>query len=332
MRAAVYLEPGIIEPRELPRVVLGPGDLLLRVEACGVCGSDVASYVHGHYATCGQVLGHEISAIVQQLGQHLASSGAIEIGDRVAVRPARSCKECDYCAAERPGLCSESGALTLGYGTAGGFAESVLIVDAVIGSDVLKVPGDISPEEVLWAEPLAVGVHALRRAHPPASANILVLGGGSVGLCVAAAALARDDVKNVFVLEPRDQRRAAAVKLGAKALEIFELPAAGPFGTVIDTSGSAQAIAGASSRLSPGGNLVLVGLSDQRIPWPIGPSGYVPSFAYSDEDFRDAVELIVAGRVRLGQFISHRYGLSETGEAIAASANDPSVVKATIWP
>jgi L-iditol 2-dehydrogenase len=144
---------------------------------------------------------------------------------------------------------------------------------------------------------------------------------------VAAAAKAAG-IARITVSEPRDERRAAASQIGvnvAKPGDEVELVDA-----VIDTSGIAAAIEAADVALRPGGVFVTVGLGDRPIPWPV--HDVVASFAYSDDDFALAVDHIVSGRVRLGAFVTHRSGLNGAGDAIAASANDPSVVKAAIVP
>jgi len=331
VRSAVFVEPGLLVVEESERPDVGARDLLLRVEACGVCGSDVASYLHGHYVVAGQVLGHEMSALVELVGVDVAGRDHLAVGTRVAVRPARACQRCDYCTEGRPGLCGESGARTLGYGARGGFAEWVVITDVDLDADVIAVPADLSPNEVLWAEPLAVAVHAVRRARLSSGERLAVIGGGSVGLCVAAAAIAAG-VAHVMVVEPREARRAAASLIGADATAPGSLPGPGAVDAVIDTSGSASAIAATSQLVRPGGRLVLVGLGGSPLPWPPGPFDVTTSFAYDDSDFGLAVEHIVSGRVRLGRFLTHTFGLDQTGAAIEASARDESVIKAAVRP
>ena len=323
MRALVYKGPENVVVETFPDPEVGPRDALLTIEACGVCGSDVSSYLHGHYVSEGQTLGQEMSAVVKEIGAELAQ--ALPVGTRVAVRPARSCGVCPYCLDGVPGLCGDSGARTLGYGVPGGFADVVLYANVTVGADLYAIPAEVSADEVLWAEPLAVAVRAVRRAG--AVDSVLVLGGGSVGLCVAAAAKAAG-IARVTVSEPRDERRAAAAQIGvnvAKPGDKVELVDA-----VIDTSGVAAAIEAADVALRPGGIFVTVGLGDRPVPWPV--HDVVASFAYSDDDFALAVDHIVSGRVRLGAFVTHRSGLNGAGDAIRASANDPSVVKAAIVP
>lgn len=328
MRAVVYAGARNLVVEQLAAPHVGPNDLLLEIEACGVCGSDVASYFHGHYVVPGQVLGHEMSARIAVMG---SSISGVKVGQRVAVRPSRSCGTCSYCRGGTPYLCGESGARTLGYGLRGAYADFVLIPDAVVGSDVIVVPDDLPPEEVLWVEPLAVAVHAIRLAEANNASSLLVIGSGSVGLCVIAAATAAG-VQQVVVVEPRENRRAAATSLGALAFAPSEFHLANKFSIVLDTSGSVAAITSAKTHLQPGGRLVLVGLGDGEIPWPIPSCQVVGSFAYTDADFGLALSHLVAGRVSLARFVTHRYELANTADAIVASAENPTVIKAAIFP
>jgi threonine dehydrogenase-like Zn-dependent dehydrogenase len=325
-----YANIAQFELRTTPEPDLGRHDVLLRVEACGICGSDVASYLHGHYVEPGQVLGHEIAAVVERVGEAVAD---LDVGTRVAVRTAGACGHCPYCAADKPYLCGESRSRTMGYGRPGGFAERVLVPDAVVGTDLLPVPADCPPEELLWAEPLAVAVHALRRGEVDEGTRLLVVGAGSVGLCVVAAARAAGTA-DVVAVEPREERRRAAEQLGADtvtAAELADLPA-DRFSVVVDTSGVVSAIASGTTHLRAGGVLTLLGLGDAGLPWPLGDLDVRASFAYTDSDFRLAVEHLVTGRARLRDLVSHRFDLPDTGTAIAASAEDPTVIKAAVFP
>lgn len=330
MRAMVFAAAHDLRLEELDDPELGPRDLLVRVEACGICGSDVASYELGHYAKPGQVLGHEMTSIVERLGDELSG---VSPGDRVALRTSRSCGHCAYCLSGRPYLCGESGRLSIGYGARGGFADLMVVRDVVIGDDVLPVPPDVPADDMVWTEPLSVAVHALRRAGlTPDSGPVLVVGGGSVGLCVVAVARA-EGVTDITVVEPRSKSRAAVGALGAKTIEPRDLGALEvPFDAVIDTSGVPAAIASAIATVRVGGRVTLLGLNDGEVPWPLPAVDLVTSFAFAETDFADAVDHIVSGRVRLAQFITHRFGLAETGEAIAAAAHDKAVLKAVVYP
>src|SRR4029450_2701593 len=105
MKGVVFNGPLAVSTVDLELPAVGPTDVVLGVEACGVCGSDLASYAHGHYVEPGQVMGHEMSAVVVERGTGLAD---LAIGQRVAVRPMRSCDVCAYCLAGDTHLCGST--------------------------------------------------------------------------------------------------------------------------------------------------------------------------------------------------------------------------------
>src|SRR5690606_30539738 len=124
--AVVYQEPGVVAMGVAPPHELGPRDVRIDVEACGVCGSDLASFAHGHYIEPGQIMGHELAGRVAEAGGELTAL----VGRRVAVRPMQSCGSCSYCRAGDAHLCGATYGPSLGYGTPGAFAEQVVLRDA----------------------------------------------------------------------------------------------------------------------------------------------------------------------------------------------------------
>lgn len=330
MRVAEFVEPKSLSIVTKDDPSAGPDDIVIAVEACGVCGSDLASYFHGHYVVPGQVLGHEISGRVKAIGENLRSAGGIEVGDRVAVKTARSCEACYYCRSGSPQLCGDSGRRSFGYGTPGGFADVIVLDHAKLGTEVFRMDGPTALD-VMWAEPLAVAVHAVRRGMVTPESEILIVGGGSMGLCVAAASLA-SGARSITVSEPLPDRRTAARALGAEAIPPEGLDAAGPWDVAFDTSGAGQVIASTMRRLRPGGRIVCVGLGDSPVPDPAGPVNIVASFAYTDQDFCEAARLIASGVVALSPHVSATFPLERINEAFNASKTDRSVVKMAIIP
>lgn len=313
------------EPLEQPPV--GPTDVLLDVEACGVCGSDLASYAHGHYVEPGQVMGHELSATVAVAGEALSG---LEPGTRVAVRPMRSCGRCAYCRDGDTHLCGATAGRSLGYGAQGAFAQQLHLPDVEVGRDVVPVPAGTDPFDLLWAEPLAVALHAVRLAGGTANERVLVTGAGAVGLTVAAAAIAQGIT--VHVVEPVEHRREAAERLGATVSVPGEPTEGAPHDALLDASGVPAAVTAALPLLAPTAPVVLVGLDDAPVPWPVGAHRLTGSFGYVDADFATAVDLIVAGRVVLGDLVTHRYPLEQAGRALGAPRPEDHVVKAAIVP
>jgi 2-desacetyl-2-hydroxyethyl bacteriochlorophyllide A dehydrogenase len=327
MKGVVFQGPLAVTTLDLDVPTVGPTDVVLAVEACGVCGSDLASYAHGHYVEPGQVMGHEMSAVVVDRGDGL---GDLRMGQRVAVRPMRSCDACSYCLVGDTHLCGSTYGRSLGYGTPGGFAQHVHLADVVVGRDIVPVPDTVDPFDLLWAEPLAVALHALGLAGGSSIARLLVTGAGAVGLSITAAAVAEG--VPVDVVEPVPERRAAAVSLGAPAWAPGELPAEATYDALIDASGVPAAVEGALVLLRPTAAVVLVGLNDRPVPWPLGARSIVGAFGYRDADFTRAVELITTGQVSLGALVTHRFGLDQAARALSEPRPEDNVVKVAIVP
>lgn len=326
MRGLVYQRPQTVSVEELASQELGPRDVRLSVEACGVCGSDLSSFAHGHYVEPGQVMGHEIAAVVAETGPDLAD--VLRSGQRVAVRPMRSCGACGYCRLGDTHLCSDTYGPSLGYGAQGGFAEQLVMTDVEVGLDLVPVPDGVDPFDLLWAEPLAVGIHALELAGERPR-RILVTGAGAVGLAVTAAAVARDIA--VDVVEPQAERRAAARSIGAGAYAPGSVEQ-GWYDALVDASGVSAAVVGALELLDVGAPVVLVGLSDAAVPWPLGEHALVGAFGYRQDDFTQAVEAIASGAVRLSALVTHRLALEEGSRALSSPPAGAGVVKVALVP
>lgn len=325
MRGVVFQGPGDVRVADLDLPPVGPTDVLLAVEACGVCGSDLASYAHGHYVQPGQVMGHEMSALVVEHGDALDLS----VGQRVAVRPMRSCGRCDYCTAGDRHLCGSTVGPSLGYGAQGAFAELLHLPEVTVGLDVIPVSASVDPFDLLWAEPLAVALHAVGLAGVSAGSRVLVTGAGAVGLTIVAAARAAG--LEVDVVEPLDERRDAAAGLGARAYAPGALSGTA-YDALLDASGVPAAITAVLDHLRPTAPVVLVGLNDADVPHGLGARRLTGSFGYRDAEFARAVDLIVSGRVSLAHLITHRFALHEADRALTAPHPDDHVVKVAIVP
>lgn len=327
MKGVVFHGPGDVSAVDLDLPPVGATDVVLAVEACGVCGSDLSSFAHGHYIETGQVMGHEMSALVVDRGPGLAD---LRVGQRVAVRPMRSCDECAYCLAGDTHLCGSTYGRSLGYGVQGGFAQHLHLADAVVGRDLIPVSDDVDPFDLLWAEPLAVALHALGLAGGAGIARLLVTGAGAVGLSVVGAAVAEGVA--VDVVEPVAQRREAAWSLGAGAWSPGEMPGGAAFDALVDASGVPAAFESVLGLLDPAAAVVLVGLADAPVPWPLGAHRVTGAFGYRDGDFARSVDLIASGRVSLGGLVTHRFGLDQAEQALSSPRPGDNVVKAAIVP
>ncbi len=282
MRALYFEDYGRMALREVPEPVAGPGEAVVRVAACGVCGSDL----EGYRASPGMVrrrvppllLGHEFAGTVEQ--------GPAELrGAAVAVNPVVSCGTCPRCQAGHHQLCPER--CLIGLHRPGAFSEKV----AVPAGQLYPLPQGLPVWKGALAEPLAVAVHAAGLARPARGGQALVVGGGAIGFLVAWV-LRRADV-GALVVEPSPARQAFLRGLGVEVSE----EAWGQWEVVFDTVGSEASRRVALERVGEGGTLVLLGLHDNATaldlyPVILGERRVQGSFAYTREDFRTAVQLL----------------------------------------
>ncbi|HUO48033.1 MAG TPA: alcohol dehydrogenase catalytic domain-containing protein [Acidimicrobiales bacterium] len=207
MRAAVLTGPGgRLETAVVDDPAPGPGQVVARVTACGICGSDL--HIAAAYGMPGSILGHEIAGVVETVGAEV--DGRWKPGTAVTARPFTSCGACDWCVGGRPDHCTAFS--LLGFTSPGGFAERVVLSAA----ELFVLPASVTGPEQALIEPLAVALHGLRRAGVQSGEPVAVLGAGPIGLATTAWARALG-VGPVVVSEPAPARRILASALGAAA-------------------------------------------------------------------------------------------------------------------
>jgi L-iditol 2-dehydrogenase len=298
--------PHDVVVEELPDPVAGPGEVVCRVLACGVCGSDVSdAYVARKLPA---VLGHEVVGEVLRTGADVRS---VAVGDRVVVHHHAPCGLCRRCRRGHETLCDQFRATAL---QPGGFAEQVR-VEAPLVAELLAL-GDLDPLAGTFVEPLGCVLRALDRARLTAGESLLVVGAGSNGLLAIAAAHARG-ADAVWIREPREDRRRLAEAWGAS--HHGEEPVDVAFVTTAD----AGAIAGAAAALGPGGTLCLyattkpgasLGLDGEQLF--LRELTVLSSWSAGPQDMRAAYELIARGRIDPRALVTHRVGLRETARAL----------------
>lgn len=217
MRAArLYGEADIRIDGEVDPGVVGPTDVRIDVAACGICGSDLHEYRDPEFTPAEEhprtgakrpvVVGHEFSGVVSEVGEGV---DRLRVGDRVAVHPNIPCHDCVYCEDGEYNRCENS--LAIGFETgAGGFADSAVVP----AQQVHVLPDGVDLWEGALVEPLAVGLHAVRRSGMQAGDTVGVFGCGPIGLTAVQAAQ-RAGAKEIFVSEPNDARREIAREMGA---------------------------------------------------------------------------------------------------------------------
>ncbi len=205
MRAARLIEPGRMIVMNVPKPVAGPGDLLVRVEACGICGSDRHMF-RGEYPTAWPVtLGHEFSGILEAVGPGVTGFAP---GDRITGDPNIACGACTFCREGRPNLCENLSAI--GVQRDGGFAEYVVVP----AGQAAKLPATLNPLHGAFTEPVSCCLHAIDVARTPRGGSVLILGGGVIGLLMVQ--LARLAGAGTVALATRQApRRQLALELGA---------------------------------------------------------------------------------------------------------------------
>ena len=266
MKAAVLHGPRDIRIETYLRPELQPGMVLLRNRKVGICGSDLHYYEHGYCAAFVPdrpfVLGHELTAEVVSVADEVDT---VKIGERVTVNPARACGFCDYCKAGRGNLCRRTiviGSASTTPPTNGAIAEFVLV-----RSDQCHIlPVELDDSLGAMTEPLAVALHAVKRAGVVSGKRALVTGAGTIGLLVALVAKAFGAIP-VVVSDIVPVRRSKASELGADAAldpasadladQVRALAGDG-FDFIFEASGSPRALRGAFDLVRPGGTLSLI--------------------------------------------------------------------------
>jgi 2-desacetyl-2-hydroxyethyl bacteriochlorophyllide A dehydrogenase len=342
MKAAVFqgIRTISIEEVETPRA--GHDDVVLAVAACGICGSDLHTYLHGSFVAPGQVMGHEFVGEVIEAGSAVDGIG---VGDRITASPLQPCHQCARCAEGRYNLCAQAWTQGIAYGKPGAFAELVRIPSATVGQNVFPLGSEISDEAGALVEPLAVAVHAVRLAEPVQGENALVLGLGTIGQQVVQTLRANGAAK-VIGVDVSTLRLNAATELGATVLtggpDIAEQIAAelGPDGevaVVFECTGVPALAELALAQVRAGGTVVVVALYDD--PVSFNPTVLVQkeirlqgSIAYTSDDFAVAVALITSGQVQAGPLITQHHTLDDIVEAFEVQLEKDRSLKVLVTP
>jgi alcohol dehydrogenase len=255
MKALVYTAPNEVTYRDEPEPSRAPGEVLIGVDAVGICGSDMHAY-HGHdpRRVPPLILGHEL------IGRILEGPGE---GKRVTVNPLITCGACEFCLQGRDNLCANR--TMIGMTRAGGFAERV----TTAARSVIGIPQDMSTRAAALTEPAATALHAIDRAtralaRPLPETHVLVLGGGAIGL-LCALLVARYGVRHVTVAETNALRRASVAAVTRARVydpSADAQPKDGSVDLVIDAVGAKATRTRALAAVKSGGVVLHVGLAD----------------------------------------------------------------------
>jgi threonine dehydrogenase-like Zn-dependent dehydrogenase len=303
MPAAVFMGLRDVAVEDRPTPEPGPGELLLEVSHCGICGSDL-HFLLEWGGRSGVIEGHEYSGTVAGLGPDVSGWA---VGERAIGGPSPRCGHCEYCLAHRTSLCVERGGVGGDDGTwQGAFAR----YKTVRAAEALRVPEGLSLKHAALTEPLAVALHGITRAGGARpGTRWLVTGGGPIGF-LSIAALKALGVDDVVVSEPKASRRALCEKLGARSVDPAELitPAMPydlvdePFDVALECSGNGRAQESALAQLKRAGTLVLVGAGMARPKFDpnrilLNELVITGAFVYDHDGFPRALEMLASGRL-----------------------------------
>ena len=324
-RAARVTGTNTIDITTEPLPSAGPGQVVVRIRYCGVCGTDVHGYEQPGMLPPA-VFGHEWTGTVAEAGEGVE---AVAAGDRVVVAVGPACGRCSMCRSGHPDHCDtaflEANGATPDAPDHGGFATHL----AVSERRVLRLLDDITDEQAALVEPAAVTLHAVRRTAVPLGATVVVQGAGPIGL-LAAQHARRAGAGRVFVVEPVPVRQATARELGFSDVHGPGEDFANALKDATDDRGADVLLecTGVASLLQPsaelvrrGGTLSLVGyptdLSEvSYADWVARELRVVASLAYLHEDFIGAMESIARGQVVVDPLITGTFGLAELPDVL----------------
>lgn len=321
MRAAVLHAGGRIVAGDWPRPAIGPGELLLRVRGCGLCGSDIAKIADGAGVTPA-VLGHEVVGEVVEVGEGVRGFAP---RDRVAVAHHVPCGECHYCRRGSESMCR---AFKASHLDPGGFAEFVRVPAANVRRAAFRIPDHLSDEEASFVEPLACCVRAVDRARVEPGDVAVVVGLGSIG-CLLVQLLRRAGAR-VVGADLMDARAALARTLGADAAgdpaaaaeAARALSGGRGADVVVITGGGADALPWAAAVARDGGVLhYFAGGPGPTLPLPLATLYHreltvTATYSSSPAALARAFWLIAAGKVEVDRLVSHRLPLERLAEGV----------------
>jgi L-iditol 2-dehydrogenase len=321
LKAGVYHGPGDLRIEELTLPPPGPGEVLVRMLACGVCGSDLLDWYVSQRAPV--VLGHEPVGEVLAIGQPAPDGSDLAVGTRVVVHHHVPCLVCDRCRRGHHTLCETFKRTRI---RPGGFAEQILVPAENARLDLLPVPEQLPAETATLTEPLACCVRAQRRAEVGPETRLLVVGAGQMGLLHVQAARARG-CRTIVVAEPLEERRKAVTRYEALPTEaassaVLEAMGARP-DVVIVCTGNPEALGLGMQAVDDGGRVQLFAPSTPGTALTVDPNEVFfreitiqSSYSAGPLDTREALRLLADGAVTADGLITHRFPLADTARAL----------------
>ena len=329
MRAVKLLDAHRLELVEMPVPEATPGEVVLRVDGCGICGSDLTSYKVGLFTDT--VPGHEIAGVIDSVGDRVVGWAP---GEPAVIDPKIPCGVCDDCRNGASYRCAMALTAGIGFARDGGFAKLVATPAALLH----RLPDGLALEHACLVEPLSVAIHGVDRARLHPGDPVVVIGLGPIGLLTVAILHARG-IGPIIGVEPVEDRRGLALDLGVATVvsELREVRGhTGPAPAVIECSGYAPLLHAAADLVAPGGRLVLVGVpfgETSVIPlmWVTREIEIIGSIASNAADFAVSLAMLAADP-GIARIATRRVALAQVPEAFEELITPSSGGKVVVDP
>jgi L-iditol 2-dehydrogenase len=335
MRAGVYREKGVVCVEEVPVPEVGDDEVLVRVAACGVCGTDIKKIFYGYVAPP-QILGHELAGTIAQVGRGVTKW---KPGDRVMSFHHIPCENCYYCEKRLFSQCQQykTTGLTAGFTpNGGGFAEYVKAMPWVAERGIIALPDNVSFEEATFLEPVNTILKAVQKARVAAGETVLIQGCGPIGLQLLM--VAKFMGAKVFTSDPIEVRRNKSLSLGA--IESFD-PTSGKLRDEIRARSEGRGadavlvavahpavVVDALAAARPGGRVLLFAANDPvtKIEFPAAEVGIeekeiLGSYSAAVDIQETAAELVLGKKLPVMEIVTHRFPLARIQEGLELAAH-----------
>jgi (R,R)-butanediol dehydrogenase/meso-butanediol dehydrogenase/diacetyl reductase len=336
MRAGLFLGEENVQVRELEKPKPKRGEALLKVSYAGICGTDMMIYAGKHPRAKPPVaLGHEFSGVIVEAG----GDTSFLPGERVVVEPTLSCGICEACASGQPHVCKTLRLIGIDYD--GGFSEYV----AVPLHRLHRIPEGLLDSHAALTEPLAVAVHTVRRSNMKVGDNIVILGGGPIGLLIGLVAQ-QAGAQQIIVSDISPYRLAKAKELGFVAVDaketnvsekVMELTGGIGADIVFEVAGTAATAIQMVEAIKIQGQIVVVSLFKQPPTVDLAKMHFkeislTTTRCYSSRDFGTAIQFMALGRIDLSPIISHELSLYQIALGFSLMSNPNTALKILIRP
>ena len=343
MKALLLSEYSKLEVADLPRPEAGPGEVLVQVAACGICGSDV----HGYDGSSGRripplVMGHEAAGVIAAVGEGVSR---FVVGDRVTFDSTVYCGECDFCKSGDINLCDNRqvvGVSTPEFRRAGAFAEFVTVPERII----YKLPEEMSFADAAMLEAVAVAVHAVAVTDLRGGETALVIGAGMIGLLTLQAAKAAG-CSRVLVADVDRTRLKLATEAGADEVilasgadlvrDVHALTGSRGVDVVLEAVGRDETVTAAVDAVRKGGTVTLIGNITPMVTLPlqkvVSRQIRMQGSCASSGEYPEAIELVSSGKIRVTPLITAVAPLSDGASWFERlHAREPNLMKIVIDP